>query len=315
MTPAERNFWMRAQRRVAGLSPEVAAAILRAFAIIRDSLTDAELERIVRSGNVDQLFRTALTEAVLDRAFIPLRQRLRAGVETNFKYFARDLPKGGMVDGQIAVAFDVLNPRVVQAIRDLDTRVIDRLRTDVRDVVRAHVENGLRGGVNPRETARSLRTVIGLAPNQEEAVRNYRRALEGGDGARSPFAYQLRDRRFDATVKAGKLTPEKIDRMVGAYRKRFIAWNAETNARTASLDAMKAGQRLSWESAVDRGIVDRGRLTKRWVGVKDERERPEHLAMEGETVPFDARFSNGEMVPGDSTWNCRCIALYQQQPR
>jgi hypothetical protein len=308
VTPAERAFWDRAQRRAASMTPEIRAVILRAFQIIRESLSVAELARIVESGNVDLLLREALSGAVMDRAMIPLRQRIRENVGSHVKYFTNDLPRGGKVDGVVAVSFDVLNPKVIEGIRTLDTKVIDRLKTDARDSVRAFVENGIRDGENPRVIARRIREVVGLAPNQEEAVRNYRRALEGKEGARSPTAYKLRDRRFDR-FDGKEMNAARIDKAVEAYRKRFVAWNAETNARTASLDAMKLGQRLSWQEAADKGVVDGTKLTKTWRGVKDDRERPEHLAMEGETVPFDSPFSNGEMVPGDSTFNCRCVSI------
>jgi hypothetical protein len=89
----------------------------------------------------------------------------------------------------------------------------------------------------------------------------------------------------------------------------MTAFNAETNARTAALDAQRSAQRLVWEEAIESGAVARGDVTKTWRGVKDERERPEHLAMEGETVQFDQPFSNGEMIPGESTYNCRCIQV------
>jgi hypothetical protein len=313
MTPAERAFWQRANRRAATQQPEIQQAMLRAFQIIRESLSDAELERIVASGAIDQLFVRVLTEAVLDRAFIPLRQRIRQATERQVKFAAADLPGRGKVNGQISVSFDVLNPKVIEAVRALDTKVVQTLKSDVVDVVRAHVENGLRDGVNPRVVARELGQVIGLAPNQEAAVRNFRKLLEDGDP--DALVRKLRDRRFDSTVRRGALGPEQIEKMTDAYRRRMIAFNAETNARTASLDSMRAGQRLSWQSAIDSGIVDGSRLVKRWSGVLDARERPEHVAMEGETVPFDQPFSNGEMTPGESTYNCRCIALMREQRR
>jgi hypothetical protein len=98
--------------------------------------------------------------------------------------------------------------------------------------------------------------------------------------------------------------------MTEAYRRKFLAWNAETNARTMANNAQKLGQRLTWEAAVERGDVDGGHLIKRWAGVLDDREREEHVAMEDEVVGWDEHFSNGEMTPGESTYNCRCIAVY-----
>jgi hypothetical protein len=310
VTDAEFQFWRRALRRAADLQPEIVAAILRAFQIIRAALNEPELARLIASGNLDRLFEEVLSQAILDRAMLPVQQRIRSSVERSFRYAINDLPGAGRVDRVIAVSFDYLNPRVIDAIRTLDTRVITTLTGGVRETVRAYVENGLRDGVNPRVIARELRPIVGLAPNQLTAVDNFRRALSGTNPNASPLDYALRDRRFDRTIAKGPLTPAQIDTMTDAYRKRMLSFNAETNARTAALDAMKLGQRLSWADAIDKGIVDPDRLMHQWIGVNDDRERPEHVAMNNEVQPFAEPYSNGQLVPGDGDFNCRCIDRY-----
>jgi hypothetical protein len=49
--------------------------------------------------------------------------------------------------------------------------------------------------------------------------------------------------------------------------------NAETNARTATVDSLKLGQQLTWQDAADKGIVDLALLDKTWVTVGDDRVR------------------------------------------
>ena len=299
------------------MSPDVSAAILRGLAILRDSMPEAQLVRILESGDINQLFSAVLNDAVLERAFLPVREQIRSATMANFRYFARDLPKGGKIDGVLAVSFDVLNPTVIDAVRALDTKVVQGMSSDVRETVRAFTENGLRDGVSPRAIGRQIRDVVGLAPNQERAVANFRLLLESGD--RDALARKLRDKRFDRTLgkafggEGDGLTAKQIDGMVDAYRRKMLAFNANTQARTAALDSTKSAQRLSWLDAADKGIVDRDRLVRTWRGVKDDRERDEHLAMEGETVPVDQPYSNGEMVPGESTYNCRCIEIFSQR--
>jgi hypothetical protein len=315
MTPAERVFWERAQRRAAQLSPELQAALLRAFRIIRESMTEQQFAQLVAFGHADRLIAAALNEAVMDVAFRDVRRRIRMGIDTNVQYFARDLPKGGKVNGQIVIGFDILSPKTIEGIRTLETKVVQTLADDTRAVVKTVVEQGLRDGANPRAIARELRASIGLAPNQEAAVRNFRRMLEAGD--REALTRALRDRRFDRTLDrllgGDGLSPESIDRQVDAYRKRMVAFNAETHARTAAIDAMKLGHRLAWDDAAAKGLVDRALLVKIWRGVKDLRERPSHLAMEGQTVGFDESFSNGQEIPGDDEYNCRCVAIYREK--
>lgn len=313
MSPADREFWLRAHRRASGLQPEMQSAILRAFQIIRESMSDAQLARIVQSGNIDRLFAEALNEAVLDRAFLPVRQRIRTVTDRGFKFATASLPKGGKVDGVVAVSFDVLSPNVVEALRTLDTRVIGGMKDEVRETARAVFEDGLVKGANPRATARNIRSMVGVGPAQETYIRNFREALENAHDSSKALDYRLRDKRFDGLIQKARasgdpIPAEKVERMVEVYRKRTIAFNAETNARTATLDAFKAGQAANWQAAIDAGIVDGSRLQKTWVGVMDDRERPEHVAMEGQTVPFNALYSNGEMIPGESTYNCRCVS-------
>lgn len=289
MSPAERKFWLAAQRRASLAEPEIARAILRAFAILKDSLTESELARFIDSGNFESLVREALNEQTLDRAFIPVRQKLRQTVESNVQYFARtSLPRGGKVNGSIAIEFDVLNPRVLDALQSLNTKVVQSLGTDTREGLITAVRQGLQDGKNPREIARRVQPVIGISPTQEANAQKFER--------------RMRDE--------GRLTDEQIDRRLTVYRKRAVAFNAETNARTASLDAMKEGQRLSWFDAKEKGVIPPdSQLTKTWRGVMDKRERPEHVAMEGQTVPFESTYSNGQMNPGDGEYNCRCLSI------
>jgi uncharacterized protein with gpF-like domain len=287
------------------------AALYRAYTIIADSFSESEITDIIQSGNLDRLVTEALTDAVFDRAFIPLRERLRETMRSGFKYATPSLPGAGKVDGTLAIAFDHLSPDVVTAIRKLDSAVLTTLKTETREVVRTTIEEGIKLGQGPRTTARLLRSVIGLGPSQVEQVNNYRDALLGQNG-RSLSSYTLRDKRVDGMLAKKPLTPAQVERYVEAYRKRRIALNAEAVSRTATLDAFKAGQMASWQNAIDAGIVDGNKLTKTWKGVMDERERDEHIAMEGETVPFDAPYSNGEDVPGSSTYNCRCLSYFSQ---
>lgn len=305
MTPSEAALYRAFQRRASALTPAMAAALLAAYATIRDGLSDSELTRIIQLGFLDRLIGQAFSTALLNVAFQPVREQMRRSVAQSFRYVAGTIPVPPR--SNLAIRFDVLNPRVIDAIRGLETRVITTLHTEIRETVRAYAENALRDGVGPRTWAKQVRSVIGLAPNQLQEVANYRDALQGLNG-RTLSSYTLRDTRYDRMAKAGTITPAQIETAVGRYQKRRIALNAATNARTATLDSLKEGQRLSWIDAAEKGIIDIERLQKTWVTVLDGRERPEHHDMDGETVGFEEPFSNLEMVPGESTFNCRCLA-------
>lgn len=305
MPDATDRFWARMQRKAAALQPEMQRDFLRGLSALRARFEDPVVRAALATGDFEQALAIALTDAAVAVAFSRYRARVQVTTQRAVADFGKDIPG---IAPTVGISFDVLNPKVVEAVKALDTAMLQDLATGTRETVRQHILAGIEQGVNPRETARGLRDVLGLSPTQEAAVRHFREALEAGDTAKA-LGYGLRDRRFDGTVRKGDLTTAQIDRMADAYRRKMIAFNAETNARTATLDALKLGQQLSWQEAMDKGFVPRGALWKQWKGVLDDREREEHLAMEGETVPFDQPYSNGEMVPGESTYNCRCVSI------
>jgi predicted GNAT family acetyltransferase len=409
MTPAERAFWAKLRMRASRLEPSLERAMLDGFENLRRMLSDAELLRLI--DNAEAMLDGPLSEQAMDRAFAKLQDELQNGVNDATRLFGKDIGDG--------IRFNYLNPRFIDAIRQLNTKVMQTLREDVREVVRSHIEQGLRSGVGPRVMARGIRDVVGLSPTHEKYISNYRRALQMGDRKKA-MTYLLRDRRFDATLNKGiapslpkprialsladeiigasygqvdgqvvarvngkvvgildyskyegilkvkhvevlgdvrrqgvatqmydkmlasnpearlgratmtpegvafrkyydarqraeklgykPLTPEQIDKMVERYRERWVKHNAETNARTASIDAMKLGQRLSWEDAISKGVVNAEDLQEEWITAGDDRVRESHEKMNGEKKPFNGVYSNGQTIPGESEFNCRCIS-------
>jgi hypothetical protein len=318
VTPAEARV-LRAVEAAARLgAPDMRAAVLRLWRTLRQALSDAEIERLVRSGAVEELVRTLVTIAEADATTAPVREAIRETYRRAAEAGIRSLPLP--TARTIGVAFDFLNPTIVEAIRTLESKALGTLTTEVAETVRVVVRQGIEAGVGPRALVPTLRKSIGLAPSQAQEVANFRAALESGDFAKAR-GYQLRDKRFDATLKRlakekGSLTPAQVETMTARYRERRIAWNAETQSRTAMLDASRAGQRASWESTIANGDLDRRRVRKRWVTTKDGRQRPEHDAMHGVEVAFDKTFpvDGGVMVPGENAYNCRCVALYRYAP-
>lgn len=299
-------FWLRVQRRAGLMTPEMARAYLAGVTALKARLTGREVEALIATGSFVQVNALLFSDANINAAFTKFRASMQIVTRDAVAYFGKDIP--GVARSTVGVAFNVLNPEVISAVKKMDTEMMRTLKTDIRETVRTAIQQGLEAGAGPRSTARGLREVLGLAPNQLEAVSNFEASLRGVDGKGSPLTRALRDKRFDATVKRGNLTEAQITKMTDAYRRRMIAFNAETNARTATLDALKLGQELSWRDAIDKGFVP-DNLMKQWKGVMDDREREEHIAMEGETVAFDQPYSNGEMVPGESTYNCRCLSI------
>lgn len=306
MTPAEAAFLDRLKAKALRESPSIGRRLLEAWDIIKSTLNEREIADLIRSGRMEQILFGMLDDDTLDRAFLPARNEID-------RYTVR-LADSVTLPKRFGGVFDRLNPRVTEAARTLSTRVVDTLKGELRDSLRQRVRHGIEEGHGPIKIARDLRPVVGLAPSQEEAVRNFEFMLRTGD--REALTRTLRDRRFDKTLRKalGKggtgLSDDRIRTMVDAYRRRFIAHNAKTHARSAALDANRVAQRLSWEDAVARGVIDRSQLRKRRITAGDKRVRDEHRRIAAESragIPFDAPYSNGEVVSGELSFNCRCV--------
>lgn len=307
MSKADAQQLVRAmERRTKALTPELRMAWAAAVQQLRQQLTDDRVAQLITSGRIDEL----LTPEVLDDAMRDLRRGMASGLQAGSASVIGTLPEVAQI------AFSVrANPRVLEAIRTLDSNLLHGWKRDARATVRTVVEQGLRDGVNPRAVARDLREAVGLAPHQLDEVRNYRKALEdrlamarttgklGGVGR-----YTLRDKRFDATVRKRNYTPAQIDTMVDRYAARRTADHANTIARTAALNANRSGQDAAFRSAIDGGLVDPARSFKTWRSVGDSRVRDDHKAMNGERVRYNEAFTNGQQYPNE--YNCRCLVEY-----
>ena len=290
------------QRRTASLTPELRLAWIEAVQTLSKSMGEAAVERLITSGRINDI----LTPEKLDAATASLRRGVLRGVQGGAQTIIGALPESAQLSFSLRA-----NPRILDAIRDLDSALLKPLKAELRETVRLAVEQGIRDGKNPRAVARGLRDVIGLAPNQLQEVENYRQALLDGRIGKA-LSYELRDKRFDNTVKKGEYDNKKIDVMVQRYAEKRKADHANTIARTAALNANRQGADSAFQSAIDGGLVDPARAYKVWVTVGDSRVREEHAAMDGERVRYDEPFSNGLLWP--SEYNCRCIVAYEMEP-
>ena len=85
--------------------------------------------------------------------------------------------------------------------------------------------------------------------------------------------------------------------------------SAMRNARTMTTAAENIGRQDSYNELADKGVVQK----KVWIATPDNRTRASHLALDGEEVDVNEKFSNGCMYPADpdcrdgsEIYNCRC---------
>jgi hypothetical protein len=291
MTAADERFWTLLHRRMNGLQTNVADALLRSLGIVRDSLSEDELARIITAGALARILLDVLSDVVLNRAFAPYRRALQTAVERGF---------------ELTRTADL--PATVDAIRALDQRFTETAKQELRDAVTRHVNLGLETGLTPRAIARATPSVIGLGPQQVEQVDHFRAALSG-DAERSVTDYALRDPRVDAMLENGPLTTTQIEKYTELYRRERVAGNVATASQTATRQSYKTGQATAWREAVNTGFVG-GRLMKQWLQIERPTKRLTHAKMNGQIVPFDSPYSNGQMIPGEDPedYNCACVS-------
>ncbi len=99
----------------------------------------------------------------------------------------------------ISIRYDGTNFKALDELRQHKLRLVTNFTTEQRLATQQAVERAFTSGKNPRGVAREFRRSIGLTSSQERAVANYRHLLERGSS--QALQRQLRDRRFDPTVR------------------------------------------------------------------------------------------------------------------
>lgn len=312
--------------------PAIRDALLAAFEELRNQNTLNEIASIYEVGGIDAVMGTlsdmhnVLSQNVLDN----IDSAIIEGGRTALQF----IPTSGIV--VTSYQFNVFHQPTVDFISQYRLNLINGITAETTEAIRTSLFNQAISGANPIDVARTFRGTIGLTTNQEQAVRNYRTALENLD--RTALNRKLRDKRFDSTITRAidnntPLTSEQIDRYVNRYRERFIKYRSEMIARTESMRAVSVGQDESIRQMLQQGVLDDD-LRQFWVYTKDNRTRDPHrlvpamnngiksdkLGSTGEGIPLTQLFQTplGPLrYPRDpngtasNTINCRCRRVFR----
>ncbi len=292
------------------MEPQVRRAFLGVVSEARDARSLAAVARLLESGRLEEAL--ASWEAALPR--------FTAAVEAAYVAAGVELASAASEHAGLFLSFDTVNDRAALGLRADRAFLIREMTREQRAATTEALASWIQEGADPRVQARVLKESLGLTQRQARAVANYRRLLEQG----SPEALEraLRDRRFDASVRraiAGErpLTRAQIDRMVGRYRERYVAYRGRVIARTETVRAVHRGEEEMLRQLVERGLVREGSIRREWRTAADERVRGSHRAMHGQKRPLGVPFVSGRgnrlMFPGDpaapanDTVQCRCV--------
>lgn len=170
------------------------------------------------------------------------------------------------------------------------SKLIVNIQESQRAAIRSVMAQALDGRYTVDEAAAVVRRSIGLHPAWADAVTKFHA------------------RQFEALRSSGMPSGRALataDRRADAYRNRLVRRRALTIARTEIQTASNLGRYASWAQMIGSGVARPDSL-KEWSPGPGACDICAGLA--GQTVRWDAQFSNGSAMPPAHP-NCRCTAV------
>jgi hypothetical protein len=184
----------------------------------------------------------------------------------------------------LSVSFHHVSKDVQDAIARNTGARITAVTDETRAAVKQMIARAYDEGEHPRSLIPKLKQTIGLTTRQEAAVARYRASID--DGTRPA---------------------ERVDRMVVRYQKKVLTGRADLIARTETMQAMNDGQRASWWTLVERGLLDVNGFEREWIAIvpTDGRTCLICESLDGERAPIGGEFPGGYLgAPAHP--DCRC---------
>jgi hypothetical protein len=219
------------------------------------------------------------------------------------------------------VTYDSTNNAIRRVLELRRLEITSEFTGQLRELIDSVVREGLIRGDNPRVTARRLRDSIGLTAQQERIVENYRSALLRGDvtNVRTRVLHDGRSR-----LSRG-MTVAQVEMMTEQYRRAWIAYRAETIARTEAHRVLHEGVDALFDQAYASGELDPAEIEITWASALRPTTRDHHRSMHGQKRRPGEAFMSGNGVslryPGDATApaseraNCLCTLQRRMKPR
>lgn len=290
--------------------PELASVFAAIIQQLKNERTLDELALLIEQGRIQEALESAA------------RAGARFAAAVNGVHIVAGGSTADFIQNEINViiGFDSTNARAVRVMQGNNLRFVREFAVEQTIATQSALRDGLQRGLNPREQARAFRDSIGLTSRQLQAVQRYREALERG--SLEALTRELRDRRFDRTVRRAArtgvpLTRAQIDKMVTRYQERFVRFRSEVIARTEALRTVHEANEEMYQQAFDSGVLNPNEVVRTWVTAQDARVRDSHGSMNGQERPVGEAFvsGNGNLLnfPGDPSApaseiiQCRCV--------
>jgi hypothetical protein len=328
----------RLEQLVSELTPMLRAAFMDAIEDIRSNIVLRRVvERLERGDIIGAIAAMHLEEA----AFRPLDEAIRQAFNGGGVATIEQMPTLRDPNGhQIVIRWDARNLAAEEWLREHSATLVRNIIADQQAAIRAALAEGLARGDNPtrsalnivgrvnRVTGRREGGILGLTAQQAAYVDSARQELLSGDpvAMRNYLERARRDKRFDRTVikalKDGKpLSADTVGRIVGRYSDGLLKLRADTIALHETFSALGASRDIAFRQQIEAGRVQAQHVTKTWRHTPQEHPRAQHVAMQGQVVPFDQSFTapDGTLIryphapgtPTRHTIGCKCFAEYR----
>ena len=272
----------------------ISAAIATGVQRARDRIRSQRLrEALIRNNLVD--VQASIDTDALNTVYEPITDIF---TKVTLKEVERTLKTTGVGYTLSSYRFDIINPNVVRYAQQQAAALVTRLTTEQRKAVNQAIVDAVMGKFTVDETARIIRSSIGLTDRYTQAVAT---RYEG-----------VRD-----LALADKLSPSVAARMATnaaiKYADKLVRARGRAIARTEIMAANNAGKQIGWQTAVDRGVLS-PTSRKRWVLAADACEVCRRIADEF-NLTEDMPMVNMPFYDEEADWsglqppvhpNCRC---------
>lgn len=310
--------------------PRVRSAFLKALAEIRDKVAFTRLVDAIRSQDVSAVIDALNLEPAAYSEFMK---------EITSIYDDAGLIQIGGINwqspeiGSVVVRWDLQNPEAQSWLQWYSSqKITGQIIRAQEQAVMTTLSEGYAQGRGPRSIALDIvgrvgangkrqGGILGLNDPQAQWLANMRDYLANDPARALNMKLGKRDKAtIMRAIEQGKsLTPEQIRKITARYERTLLKLRGDTIGRTETQTAVNSARFEAMRQGLEKSGVSPEFVEKTWFHAgpaASEKERPEHITLNKETVqglytPFMAggvpmQYPLDPNAPADQVINCRC---------
>ncbi len=240
--------------------PATRKALLAALQQIRADFPD--ITSLLEAGRIDdaiRVFHQVAPEVVLTEA---MSDALLGAVTSVAQ----------VESAAFGVAFNQVNERAVRWASREAAKQVTGLSSQLHRTLNSIITDATAAGASNAAVARVVRSLIGLTTRDARFVENL----------------------FLSSIRDG-VTESHALRIAERNAARLLQLRAETIARTETIRAANMGQQLTWDEAVDEGLIE-PTAQKVWMATGDDRTCPICAVLDGKVIGIGGDFAVTEQA-------------------